>query len=129
MSSRIETHRELKVWQESILLAEMIYQSTVKFPPSERFGMVVQMRRAAVSVPANIAEGAARSSSKEFANFLSISRGSLAELETLIELAARLGFIADRSSVMERCSLCGRMLSALIATIRRRVRNRAVAQR
>lgn len=79
--------RDLTVWQKSIALAEHCYQMTKAFPDSERYGMTSQIRRAAVSVPANIAEGAARSHTKEFLNYLSIARGSLAELETLLLLS------------------------------------------
>ena len=123
MSKSIETHRDLNVWKESMLLAEMIYKWTESFPQREIFGLASQMRRAAVSVSSNIAEGAARNSSREFANFLSISRGSLAELETQVELAVRFGFAADRRVVDAKIELCGRMLSALLASIRARIRS------
>lgn len=127
MPPKIGTHRELRIWREAMALAEMVYQVIAHFPDSERFGLVAQMRRAAVSVPANVAEGAARSSSKEFANFLSFARGSLAELETQIELARRLGFVGNSLAIHTQCDSCGRMLSALIASIRRRARARAAS--
>src|SRR5712671_6514673 len=82
MAMRTWHHRELDVWRSSMDLATAIYSLTKRLPNSERFGLVNQMRRAAVSVPSNIAEGAARGSSADFARFLLIARGSVAELET-----------------------------------------------
>jgi four helix bundle protein len=82
MDSRVRTHKDLLVWQESIALAERVYVLTRAFPPEERFGLTAQTRRAAVSISSNIAEGAARASSREYANYLSIARASWAELDT-----------------------------------------------
>ena len=78
----MKTHRDLKVWQNSLDLVTEIYKLTKAFPNSETFGLACQIQRSAVSVPSNIAEGAARNSNKEFSRFLSIALGSLAELET-----------------------------------------------
>ncbi|MDO6746671.1 four helix bundle protein [Gilvimarinus sp. 1_MG-2023] len=86
-------HKQLHVWHDAMALVEIIYQVTSQLPDSEKFGLVSQMRRAAVSVASNIAEGSARSSEKDFLRFLYISRGSLAELETQLEIAARLNFL------------------------------------
>src|SRR5271154_3028023 len=88
----VKSFRDLDVWRLSLDLAEAVYQCTASFPKSELFGLTAQMRRAAVSVPSNIAEGRSRSSTKEFLQFLSIALGSLAELETQFELAVRLGY-------------------------------------
>ena len=88
----VKSFRDLDVWRLSLDLAEAVYQCTASFPKSELFGLTAQMRWAAVSVPSNIAEGRARSSTKEFLQFLSIALGSLAELETEFELAVRLGY-------------------------------------
>ena len=77
-------HQRLNVWKRAIKLVEEIYKITSSFPAEEKFGLISQMRRSAISIPSNIAEGAARSSSKEFINFLHISQGSVAELETQI---------------------------------------------
>jgi four helix bundle protein len=83
-------HRNLKVWEEAMKLVEHVYRVSRSFPKEEIFGLTVQMRRAAISVPANIAEGAARSGTKELARFVSIAIASLSELDTHIEIARRL---------------------------------------
>ena len=88
-------HHELRVWQDGIQLVKLVYRHTESFLKSELFGLVSQMRRAAVSIPANIAEGAARSTRKEFAHFLTIARGSLSELDTFVILARELGYLTD----------------------------------
>jgi len=89
------THKELIVWQLSVDLVVRIYKVTAKFPKSEIYGLVNQLRRSAISVPSNIAEGAARNSHKEFARFLYIARGSLAELQTQLIVSEKIGFYKD----------------------------------
>ncbi len=86
-------HKDLEVWKKSMNLVELIYKTTGLFPDSEKFGLSSQMRRAAVSIPSNIAEGAARKGNKELQQFLYIAIGSLAELETQYLIALRLEFI------------------------------------
>jgi four helix bundle protein len=86
-------HKDLDVWKESILLAKGVYQLTNTFPKEELYGITSQIRRSVVSVPSNIAEGAAQSSDKEFNHFLYISLGSLSETETQLILSSDLGFI------------------------------------
>ncbi len=86
-------HQRLDVWKRAIKFVEQIYKTTTSFPSEEKFGLTSQMRRAAVSIPSNIAEGAARNSSKEFINFLHISQGSAAELETQIIISKNLQFL------------------------------------
>ena len=86
-------HKNLRVYQNSLNLVEQIYKITRKFPEEEKFGLISQMRRAAVSIPSNIAEGAARRTKKEFTQFLYISLASLSELETQLEISRRLGYI------------------------------------
>lgn len=86
----MQTYRDLVVWQKAVELASKIYELTNKFPAEERYGLVSQMQRAAVSIPSNIAEGKLRGSSKEFSYFLRIAFGSGGELETQIEIAKRL---------------------------------------
>ncbi len=86
-------HKNLKAWQLAMDIAEKIYSITESFPAEEKFGLVSQMCRSAVSVPSNIAEGAGRKSKKEFVNFLHISQGSLSELDTQLELSLRLRYV------------------------------------
>jgi four helix bundle protein len=89
----ISNFKELRVWQDAMALAKMIYQLTVSFPQEEKYGLTSQMRRAAVSIPSNIAEGHTRHSTADFINFISISIGSLDELETQLILSEELNFI------------------------------------
>jgi len=86
-------YKELKLWQKAMNLVTELYKEIRNFPTSERFGLIMQMQRSAVSVPSNIAEGAGRNTKADFAKFLDISQGSLNELETQLILAQRLGFI------------------------------------
>lgn len=108
-------HKKLDVWKLSMELSRVIYRLTIEYPPEERFGLVSQMRRAAVSVPSNIAEGAARSSRNEFRNFLSIARSSLSELDTQLDLSEQLGFISrpSRSGIDPLLMRIDKMLYAL----------------
>jgi len=108
-------HKNLDVWTLSMELARMVYRLTAAYPNEERFGLVSQMRRAAVSIPSNIAEGAARDSDNEFRNFLSIARSSLSELDTQLDLSYDLGFVPARlrSEVDELLSRVDRMLYGL----------------
>jgi len=102
-----------------MLLAEIVYRVTRSFPADERFGLVSQMRRAAVSVPSNIAEGAARRTSAEYLNFLHIARGSLAELETQSTLALRLSMLPPDSPLAVDIERVAQLLNALVAAIAR----------
>ena len=90
-------HKNLKAWQLAMDIAEKIYSTTDTFPSAEKFGLVSQMRRSAISVPSNIAEGAGRNTKREFVNFLHISQGSLSELDTQLELSLRLQFIDKKT--------------------------------
>jgi len=91
-SDKVRHYKELKIWQRGMHLTKSVYQLTAGFPSDERFGLTAQMRRAAVSAPSNIAEGQARSGTREFLQFLSYASGSLAELETQLLLGASLGY-------------------------------------
>jgi four helix bundle protein len=91
----VKSFRDLIVWQKSMDLVEVIYQMTKTFTKEELYGLTNQLRRAAVSIPSNIAEGHARSSTAEFVRFLSIARGSLAEAETQLLIAQRLGYLSN----------------------------------
>ena len=94
----MKTHKDLDVWKYSIDLVVEVYQLLKKFPDDEKFGIISQMKRCAISIPSNIAEGAARSSVKKFSNFISIALGSLSELETQIIISEKLDFISDDNS-------------------------------
>jgi four helix bundle protein len=89
-------HKKLDVWKLSMELSGVVYRLTATYPSEEKFGLVSQMRRAAVSIPSNLAEGAARSSSNEFRNFLSFARSSLSELDTQLDLSQQLGLITEQ---------------------------------
>lgn len=91
----MKPHRNLKAWSDSIALIKKVYLVTKSFPKEELFGTTSQMRRTALSIPLNIAEGAARTSKKEFARFLDISIGSIAELDTLLLISFELEFLSD----------------------------------
>ncbi|MCX6227177.1 MAG: four helix bundle protein [Bacteroidia bacterium] len=108
-------HKNMDVWKLSMDFVTNIYGITVKFPAEERFGLAQQMRRAAVSIPSNIAEGAARKSPNEFVQFLHIALGSLAELETQMILCERLGFNKiDLSTDYDNLNRIRKMLIGLI---------------
>ena len=115
----IRSYRELIVWQKSIDLTVRTYEVTRRFPAEERYGLTSQMRRAAASVPANIAEGQARRSTGEFLQSLGIARGSLAELETFLTLSERLRLIRSetKDSVLENCAEINRMLTGLMRSL------------
>ena len=100
-------HQNLDAWKESIQLVKMIYLLTQSFPREELYGLCAQMRRAAISVPSNIAEGAARSSKREFARFVAIAKGSLSELETQALIAVELGYVASVHDMFSRLDRIG----------------------
>jgi four helix bundle protein len=109
----IQNYRDLITWQKAMDLTEVIYRITATFPTDERFGLTQQMRRAAVSVPSNIAEGHSRRSTPEYLRFLNIAYGSRAELETQILIASRLKYLdeAKRSELMESAEEVGRLIN------------------
>ncbi len=114
-------HEKLDVWKRSLDLVVRIYKATEVFPTHERYGLTSQIRRAAVSIPANIAEGAARQSPKEFAHFLSNAQGSASELETELLIAQRLEYLGSDGYIEMRNELdsVGRMLVGLARNVRR----------
>jgi four helix bundle protein len=118
---RTRQFRDLLVWQKSMRLVEAVYQATRSFPKEEMFGLAGQMRRAAVSVPSNIAEGQGRDSEKSFAQFLNAAKGSLYELETQLELACNLGMMPREAMerLQEDAAEIARMLHGLRGTLRR----------
>ena len=110
----MKTHKDLDVWSFSLDLVEAIYDITKNFPSSEQYGLTSQMRRSAISIPSNIAEGAARSSTKEFIQFLYYSLSSLSELETQIIISERLKYFKDVIQNKENIEKLRRMLLNLI---------------
>jgi four helix bundle protein len=117
---RVKQFRDLLVWQKGMAVAREIYRVTQSFPKAEVFGLTAQMRRAAVSIPSNIAEGQGRLSDKAFILFLGHARGSLYELETQAELAESLGYLGKQElqQVLSECSELGRMLHGLLNSMR-----------
>lgn len=111
-------HKRMAVWQLAMQLVEQIYQLTTLLPDQERFGLISQMRRCAVSVPSNIAEGAARRSDKDFLRFLGIARGSLMELDTQLEICFRLGFLQNNHEATELIEHVFAKLNALISSVK-----------
>ena len=93
----VKTHKDLKIWTESMNMVTDIYKSTLSFPKEEIYGLTSQIRRSAVSIPSNIAEGAARKSEKEFKQFLYIALGSLSELETQLLIACNIGYLNEET--------------------------------
>ena len=113
-------HQKLEAWSRSIDLVIDVYRSTDHFPKEERYGLTGQIRRAAVSIPANLAEGAGRHSQKEFAHFLSNSQGSASELETELIIANRLGFLDEASfaKLIGQLERIGRLITGLTRHLR-----------
>jgi four helix bundle protein len=113
--AKARSYKDLLVWQKAIELVKVTYLLTGQFPSAEKFGLTAQMRRAAVSIPSNIAEGQARRSSAEFIQFLSIAQGSLAELETQLVIGSTLGFCSVKQTrePVERVYELQRMLHSL----------------
>ncbi len=98
---KTKTHRDLEIWQRGIDLVTKIYKITKNFPKEELYGLTSQMRRAAISYPSNISEGAARDSINDYIRFLYISMGSLSELETQIIISEKLGYLKDSKDILE----------------------------
>ena len=118
----IKSYRDLEVWQKAMRLAEICYRSTEEFPKREIYGLASQLRRAAVSIPSNIAEGNSRSTRQAYLNHLSIALGSQSEVETQVELASRLSLMKEEASqeILMLAGQVGRMLHALIASLERK---------
>lgn len=117
----MRTHKDLTVWKKSIDLVSDIYKMTQTFPKEEIFGLTSQMRRAAVSIPSNIAEGAAKSHVKEYLNFLNIALGSASELETQIIISKNLGFVSSELSDthMKKLNEISKMLHGIFRSLKK----------
>ncbi len=118
-----QSYRDLVVWQKAMKLVTKTYMVTETFPKSEMFGLSSQLKRAVISVPSNIAEGQGRDSIKEFLHHLSISYGSLMEVETQIQIAANLSYIpqTEADSLIDKCGEVGRLLNGLLRSLRKQV--------
>jgi four helix bundle protein len=119
----IQSYQDLKVWQEAMNLAEECYRVTKQFPKEETYGIISQIRRASVSIPANIAEGYGRRTRGEYIQFLYIAQGSLKELETHLLLSIRVALAVAEviNPVINQCKLVGKILLGLIRSLESRV--------
>lgn len=120
---KLESYRDVEAWKISMRLAKEVYQATEVMPKHEIYGLTSQIRRACVSVPANIAEGYGRNYCQEYLQFLGIANGSLKELETLILLAKSLNYVDDITELMNLCESAGRLLNRLLQSLQRRIDN------
>ena len=120
--SEIESYRDLRVWQKGVAITERVYRLTRDFPPEEKFGLTSQLRRAAVSVPSNIAEGWGRNSTGSFVRYLRIAHGSLAEIETQITIAHRLGYVSEsqRDAFLKETTAERKMILAFVRSLNQR---------
>lgn len=121
MGNSIKPHKRLDVWNKAIDLTVDIYRLSETFPRTEVYGLTSQMRRAAISVPSNIAEGAARQTKKEFINYLHMAQGSLSELDTQLLIAKRLEYLSAESyeTIEDRIETISKMLTGLIKSLKR----------
>jgi four helix bundle protein len=124
----MQNYKELEVWQKAVALTTELYKITGTFPYWEKFGLTAQIRRAATSVPANIAEGWGRGSTKEYIQFLLVARGSLMELETHLIVSRNIGLLAEQAlrEAESRVESIAKMLNRLVSSLRARRSGRAV---
>jgi four helix bundle protein len=129
---QLRKYQELIAWQKAIALVTDIYSTTSAFPPAELYGLISQLRRAAVSVPSNIAEGQGRATKGEFVQFLCHARGSLYEVETQIVISRNLGYISvtEQESILNSLNELGRVLNGLITSLQAKqpVRSKAIVR-
>jgi len=114
---KLTSHKDLKVWQEAMNLVVVIYKATEDFPKHEIYGLTSQIRRASISIPSNIAEGAGRRGNKEFIRFLYIALGSLSEVETQLEIAFRLNYLESIEDINKSIYFIRKMLANLIKSL------------
>ncbi len=111
-------HHDLVAWQVSVELVKSLYELTETFPAKETYGLTAQIRRAAVCVPSNIAEGAARTTKREFAHYLSIARGSLSEIDTQLTIAKKLGYVDNDDEVQQTLDRVFGLIGGLLKSVR-----------
>ena len=118
---KLKSYRDLTAWRRAMDLAVSVYEMTREFPENERYGLTNQLRRAAVSIPSNVAEGQGRSTSRDFLHFLSVAYGSLQEVETQLILAQRLGFASEQKidSILAQCGEVGRLTNGLRRSLKK----------
>jgi four helix bundle protein len=119
----LQHYRELIVWQKAMGLVEAVYRATSQFPHAEIYGLTSQVRRAAVSIPSNIAEGQGRASTRDFLHFLSVAQGSLMEVETQVSVAERLGYIEKQleTTLLDSAAEIGRLLNGLCNSLNKKL--------
>ncbi len=117
----ILSYRDLDVWKNAMDLVEMVYKSSSCFPKEEIYGLTVQLRRAAISVPSNIAEGFMRKNTREYIQFIHIAQGSLGELDTQIEIAKRLTYLNDTSAIDMLIELIKKQLFGLLNALKQKI--------
>ncbi len=118
MTEEIRPHYRLEAWKEAMALVRSVYEISRHFPADERYGLSAQIQRSAVSVPSNIAEGAARSGVREFAQFLNVARGSLSELETQLLIAVEIGYLDRAHAVFSSVDRVSRLLTGLHKSVK-----------
>jgi four helix bundle protein len=116
----VDKYRDLDIWKKGMEICEDVYRLTAHFPKDEQYGMITQMRRSAVSIPSNIAEGFGRRHVSEFKQYISIAKGSLNELSTQTELAGRIDYldVGKTASLLEKTDHLGRMLTKFYQTLK-----------
>ncbi len=119
--SKVRSHKDLEIWKLSMDFVVQIYKITEQLPAEERYGLTVQIRRAVVSIPSNIAEGAGRNTPKEFIRFLYISLGSLAEVETQLEICNRLGYLSNNDNFLNNSKKIRIMIANLIKALKLKI--------
>ena|SRR5688572_1730993 len=117
----LQHYRQLIAWQKAMELVSAVYEITKSFPKEETYGLISQIRRAAVSVPSNIAEGQGRDSTKEFLHHLSIAYGSLMEVETQILIAQNLNYLGSSDAILDKAAETGRLINGLARSLKQKL--------